>query len=337
MISRDSKRRLPPYVHVSGKSYWHREFLGRKDGRIQWGSRVRLCPSDAPVSAVWSAYENLEAAEKRTLTWLLNTYFSSRAFSELKPKTQVDYRQFAKSLCGVVLKDGSRFGSTHISTINQRVIQLYLDNYPARVAANRHIALVKLAWNHTQCRFDGLNPNPTIGVRLNREVPRTRYISNDELDHALSLAPPWLNASMQIAYHCRARRSEVHALLRSSVDGAGVMLRRGKGSRDEITLFTPRLRLVVDEAMSLEGSSEHLIRTKRGGIGNAQFKSAWSRLMAKVECEKFTYHDLKAKGLSDMLNPTAGHKSAKMLDVYLRKPMKVMPEYDSVTNSVTKK
>ncbi len=329
MTSPDSKRRLPPYVQLSGKSYWYREFRGRKDGRIQWGDRVRLCPADAPTSAIWSAYESLEAAEKRTLTWLLNTYFASRAFSELKPKTQADYRQFAKSMCGVVLRDGSRFGGTHISTFNQRVIQLYLDTYPARVAANRHSALLKLAWNHTQCRFDGLNANPTIGVRLNREVPRTRYISDDELDHALTLAPPWLNASMQIAYHCRARRSEVHALLRSSVDESGVMLRRGKGSRDEITLFTPRLRTVVDEAMSLEGSSDYLIRTKAGGIGNAQFKSAWARLMKKVQCEKFTYHDLKAKGLSDMINPTAGHRSPKMLDVYIRKPMKVTPTYDN--------
>jgi hypothetical protein len=51
--------------------------------------------------------------------------------------------------------------------------------------------------------------------------------------------------------------------------------------------------------------------------------------MAKVQCEKFTYHDLKAKGLSDMINPTAGHRSPKMLDVYIRKPMKVTPTYDS--------
>ncbi len=122
MTSPDSKRRLPPYVQLSGKSYWYREFRGRKDGRIQWGDRVRLCPADAPTSAIWSAYESLEAAEKRTLTWLLNTYFASRAFNELKPKTQADYRQFAKSMCGVVLRDGSRFGGTHISTFNQRVI-----------------------------------------------------------------------------------------------------------------------------------------------------------------------------------------------------------------------
>ena len=336
MASPDSKRRLPPYVHVSGKSYWYREFRGRKDGRIQWGSRVRLCPIDAPTSAIWAAYEALGTEQVRNLRWLLSTYFSSRDFDELKPTTQKGYRSFAQALCEVKLRDGQVFGSTPLTHISSRVIQLYLDSYPARVAANRHIALIKLAWNHALCRFDNLPANPTTQVRLNREAPRTRYVSPDEFKAVATIAPHWLRLAMELAYICRARRSEVLALRVSDVLERGLMLRRSKGSRDEVTLFTPRLQAVVDECLALPGVSNYLIHTEKGKINHHQFSSAWSRVMAKAECERFTFHDLKAAGLSDMHNPNAGHKSEKMLAVYLRKPMEVSPDYH-VTNSVTKK
>ena len=51
--------------------------------------------------------------------------------------------------------------------------------------------------------------------------------------------------------------------------------------------------------------------------------------MAKVD-NPFTFHDLKAKGLTDMSQVQtawAGHKSGKMLDVYIRKPKIVEIKY----------
>ncbi len=41
--------------------------------------------------------------------------------------------------------------------------------------------------------------------------------------------------------------------------------------------------------------------------------------------ERFTFHDLKAKGYSDQEKPDAGHKSIQMDAVYLRKLKPVLP------------
>ncbi len=39
----------------------------------------------------------------------------------------------------------------------------------------------------------------------------------------------------------------------------------------------------------------------------------------KILVERFTFHDIKAKGVSDHGSHHSGHKSARMTDVYLRK------------------
>ena len=87
---------------------------------------------------------------------------------------------------------------------------------------------------------------------------------------------------------------------------------------------------MANKARSLSGSGDYLVRTERGPIQVSQFDSAWRRLMAKVASmggRKFSYHDIKAKGLSDMHEPWAGHKSDSMLDAYVRTPRKITPDY----------
>lgn len=61
-------------------------------------------------------------------------------------------------------------------------------------------------------------------------------------------------------------------------------------------------------------------------IIESTFDSAWQRLMVKASHlglkERFTFHDLKAKGVSDFVGDkqrAAGHRTARMADVYDRK------------------
>lgn len=61
---------------------------------------------------------------------------------------------------------------------------------------------------------------------------------------------------------------------------------------------------------------------KGQGIRLSAFKSAWQRLMNKAACERFTFHDLKAKGVSDFDGDkklASGHKTAAMVEIYDRK------------------
>ena len=74
--------------------------------------------------------------------------------------------------------------------------------------------------------------------------------------------------------------------------------------------------------------STYLIHDKNGlPITYAAFKDAWQRLMKKALAnglkERFNFHDIKAKGVSDHKHKHSGHKSAAMKAVYDRKLDKV--------------
>jgi hypothetical protein len=64
---------------------------------------------------------------------------------------------------------------------------------------------------------------------------------------------------------------------------------------------------------------------KGSNIRVERFKTAWQRLMKKVVLQgikRFTFQDLKAKGVSDFegdKKKASGHKSDRMVDVYDRK------------------
>lgn len=62
-------------------------------------------------------------------------------------------------------------------------------------------------------------------------------------------------------------------------------------------------------------------------IKAAAFDTAWQRLMGKaMEAglrERFTFHDLKAKGVTDHAEQWAGHRSERMRQVYVRKAREI--------------
>ena len=143
---------------------------------------------------------------------------------------------------------------------------------------------------------------------------------------------------MELAYLCRARRSEVSALRETDVLPDGLRLNRGKGSEGEITAWTPRLRAAVEAARAVHPKAPtpikggaYLIHDKAGQpIKKNSFDSAWRRLMNRAidaGIAPFTFHDLKACGYSDMKEQFAGHKdrSGKMHRVYNRKLRIVEP------------
>jgi integrase len=118
-----------------------------------------------------------------------------------------------------------------------------------------------------------------------------------------------------------------------------VHVRRRKGSRDNLTTWTPRLRAAIAEAKNLVLPAAvpidpAIVRGQMGGrLTESGFQTTWQRLMtAAIEKgvieERFTFHDLKAKGVSDSSGDkqaASGHKTAAMVKVYDRKLTQVKP------------
>ena len=302
-----ARGKLPHYVLSDKYGYRYKPYLGRVLGKIKWGPTVFLAPPDASMSDVWKAYEELTSGPKDTVGWLLNLYRDSERFKELSPKSQKDYSKAIEKLIGAPVGN-IKFGDAKLTQVKKQTVRSYLDAYPSPVAANRQIAVLKSAWNWTLERYD-VPENPCLGVRLNREAPRDRYVTDDEMKGAMELAPPPIQQMMELAYLLRARYSEVLNLTTDDVSDTHVTLIRLKGSEGELCALSERLIAAVSDVRA-----DPYICHRYTESG---FSSAWRRLMAKVD-NPFTFHDLKAKGISDHENNHSGHRSPAMRKTYVR-------------------
>lgn len=335
-------QRLPPYVYLSKGRYVLRPYRGSKKGKAEFGKEVVLCPGDASMSMVWEAYDKATASKGDTLRWLIELYLDSEHFKQnITPTTREHYQGYAKALINHELEAGGAvFGDVQLSKITKKVIRRFLDTAKAKVSANRKIQFLKAVYSWAVERVDGIHENPCAGVRLNSEQSRTKYVEDWEYEHVLRTAEesayPYVALMMELAYLTRQRRNEVCDRRVSEVTDDHLVTRRGKGSDGELTLWSPRLRAVVDACLDYNRSAptpinpadRFLIHDKRGKpIAKNAFDTAWQRVLAKAKetapggkvLEHFTFHDLKAKGVSDHTANESGHRTEKMKRVYIRK------------------
>ena len=308
---------LPRYVSKDDRGYVFRPYLYKRGGKSVYQQRQVIAPPGATLDEVWRAWEKV-STDVFTLGWLLSEYHNSKKFQRLSPKTQSDYQSYRDTLLGYEI-EGGVFARAQLDHITKRTIRHFLDVYPAPVSANRHIAYLKAAWSWVEERHE-IPPNPCLKVTMNEETPRDRYVTPEEYQVAYDLACPELKQMMELAYLCRARWSEVMNLRVEDLTDEGVTLERLKGSEGEITMYSERLR---DAVSDVRGDPYICHRYSRSG-----FSSAWRRLMARVEkqgVERFTFHDLKAAGISDHKSNHSGHRSPNMRKVYVRKLQLVEP------------
>jgi integrase len=336
--SQSSHSALPKYVYIRRGWYIYREHLGR--GKL--GKDIKLCPETAPISEVWQRYESLvcTGAPRKSLDWLFLQYLNSAQHAKKSPKTRGEYEKNAIKISKTMLKSGEAFGQIDAVRITPGVIRKYIDARTAPVAANREAAFLSVCFSWAVER-DLLKINPCKDVRRNPEKPRTRYVTDADYQAVYQLASKWphVQCAMEFAYLCRMRLCEVLDLKQSDLRPEGIHVRRRKGSRDNITTWSPRLEEAVKLSKSLpmpqaRPINPHLIRGLSGQrLSESGFQTLWQRIMAEalqLSIERFTFHDLKAKGVSDSEDKqqASGHKSASMVAVYDRKLAEVKPAGD---------
>ena len=263
------------------------------------------------MSEVWRAYEEAVGDGTQNLYWLVSKYTASDKFKSLPGKSQKDYSKALQKLLSAPVGNAN-FGSVALHLIDKRSIRSYLDTYPSPVAANRQIAVLKAAWNWAIQRYS-IPENPAIGVSLNREAPRVRYVSQDEFLWVQRNAPPPIFQMVELAYLLRARLGEVLALTVEDVTESHVRLVRTKGSEGELTIISDRLRAALEPARG----GTHICHqyTEHG------FRSAWARLKKKMIAdgiEPFNFHDCKSAGISDHETNHSGHRSPAMRKTFVR-------------------
>lgn len=301
----------------------------------EWGKTLTLRDragepllADASADEIWQAYARLDVEKApRTLRWMIERYMETDRFKALA--SQEECRRYADVILDTPGKRGL-FGDVRLTSLRRRHFIQYLERRPP-VTGNREIQFVRGAFTWAK-EMEYVTESPAHGFRLNKESSRDRYITDNEYERLLGAArsskSPYLAPAMELAYLLRARVGEVVSLQRKHLRDEGIYLKRKKGSESEITLWSPRLKAAVADAQAHNRDviSPYLLHNKLGRpITTNAVNQAYQKIKKKTKIKGITFHDLKAKGITDHKQHHGGHRSARMEAVYVRLPDAVEP------------
>lgn len=289
-----------------------------------------LAGPDATRAEVWAAYELWEQEAQSvafTLGALLDLYFASPAYTKaLAPQTQVDYLQYSQKIRAV-------FGEMDPNAITSPMVTMYMDARAAtKTAANHERGFLSMVMDWGKARGFVSIANPVEAVRPFKLGQGGRYVEDWEYNAFYD----WLEASghtahlaaMEISYLCAARQQDVLALTRKDKREEGLMVYQQKTGKKQLKLWTPRLLEAVE--LGLKGSNDidaPIVRSRKGlPYTRTGFNSIWRREQIKAQeagklPQRFRFHDLKIKGISDFEGDKqafSGHKTSSMAQRYNR-------------------
>ena len=176
---------------------------------------------------------------------------------KLRPKTQVEY------LGAIERHLKEEFGKSRSENITQKRVAMFLDKM-GNVAANRAVATLSAAYSWG-LRKGHVEANPCQGVRRNTERPRSRYVSNDELQKALDSAHPAFRLLLEAAYLTGLRQADLRGLTRASLRHEGLLIQEEKRGKRLLIQWSRALRLLVaDAVLNAAPGVEHLFTNEQG-------------------------------------------------------------------------
>jgi len=309
---------IPARVYKGRSAYEYRPIKG---------VCIRLCALDAQKHVVIrrhaDEYEKFNS-NKGTIKELSTLYFASTQFQKLSVLTRKDYEKYWKALDKV-------FGKMDARKLRPEHVRKYMDlkGQTSEVTANRHLSLLSkiYSWGFER---GYVTEHPCKGVSRFSEKSRTRYITDAEYMLVYNAAALSVQVAMEISYLCAARQGDVLKLTKSQLQEEGIYIKQGKTGKEQIKAWSTRLKSAVKLAESIEtkNGSFYVIPTQSGTAYTSDgFRTMWSKAREKARLDSglkldFTFHDIKAKAISDFEGDKqkfSGHKTAAQVATYDRK------------------
>ena len=272
--------------------------------------------------------ERAERTDKtRTVGDLLDRY-ALEVIPRKSPKTQTSNNIALPTLRRV-------FGNLPMAAIRPQMVYQYVDKRSqkkvnengkltgGRVAAHREVEVLSHAFTKA-VEWGYIDKHPFKGeVRLQGEVPRTRYVEDWEIVECLALDARRKKGSvLAVQAYIRLKlmtgmaRGDLLRLTMSDLKDDGIHIQRHKTAdttgKRTVYAWTPELRAAVDMAKSARPKLSPFLFCNNRGEGYVNeatgdppgWKSIWQRFMARVLAEtkvteQFNEHDLRAKSASD--------------------------------------
>lgn len=305
---RTKNKWLPPRVYRGKAAY---EF------HPVTGGAIRLCGLDASQALVLRKYADaLERLETKAGTFkdLALKYQASEKFRSLATSTQRDYVKHHKKIEAV-------FGHMHVNNIKPQHIRAYMDQRTAKKQANLEKAYMSAVFKWGYQRGMA-SRNPCTGVDNYRLPSRDRYITDAEYLAVYKHASTPVRIAMEIAYLCAARQGDVLNATRAQLLPEGLYIKQSKTGKKQIKRLSPRLAAALKPQGKIR--SIYLVHKRDGGkFTESGFRTAWRRALEAAGLEKagFTFHDIKAKSVSDYKGNKrefAGHFTERQTATYDR-------------------
>ena len=334
------------WFNKSGAGKW---MLKTKDSETGLWRSKRLCGPSATLSDIWQAYESKNNPMVATFATLSHDLQLTPIWRKLAISTQRDYLDCHQHICSRKISTAGTLGDLPLSKWTVGLVRKYRDSRgeSSESRANKELAYIKrvFSWGY---EYEKIKFNPTLGVKKLTIKPRQHYAEDRDYEFMLEIAREsnywYVWPAMEIAYLCRMRLSEVLDLTDANELPEGLLIKRRKGSRDNITEWNIRLRTAWDHTVMKRNSiladrkqphpikpeDRHVIISDRTGdkIMVNSLKTAIGRItVATKQAAKdkdinwvpFTFHDLKRKGVSDTTGnkqDASGHRTASMMNVY---------------------
>lgn len=246
------------------------------------------------------------------------------------------------------------FGKVRPALIKPVHIYKYLDGRAAEGApakANKEIALLSAVLEFGR-RKGLLEQNPCRDIKYNKTRPDTRYVTPAELDLVMRTARErggmYVVAALclRAAYLTVSRPDEMRQVMRQAIKPEGMEMlvgkrKRGRAEKFKLIEWSPDLRAVIDEALSLQrtvslyvfGNSDGQPYTTSGWNTNLRRLMEHTRKKAEKdggEFARFTLKDMRPAAVTDRVEQgdgtitnATGHSSDRMVrQVYDRRKTK---------------
>lgn len=337
------------------RKHWYTNFT--VDGR---NKRAKIAEADAKMSDLHKAMEVRAGEEVDNLIWLRKKFTESVQYTQVSAGTRKDYDYCAGVVEAHPSKLGVVIGRVPLSTWNpvasQKLIdQIAVANGPS-TAAHCYRYLRRL-FNWSLMRGH-IKVVPLGKVELPKERKRRRLPAHEALAklipfaqergrlaaHTKGSCAPYIWKALVIGLRCRLRGIEILTMHEDQVLPKGLYCKRTKGSRDNITRWSPDLKEAVNAALAERDAiwravskpipmrkEDRLVIVNESGerVGSSTWQSAWRRFLAMaVEAgvieagQKFSLHDLKRRSITDTKGgrsaklDAGGHKDERMLEIY---------------------
>lgn len=318
---RKSNFNLPPRLYFKHGAYY---YVSREN---KW---TRLSEDKAIAFSKWAEIEGETPRENGTpkplagsMAALIEKYMVEVAPKKAKATYQGNLME-SKNLSMV-------FGNMLVLEVRPVHVAKYLDIRGAKapVRANREIALLSHVFSYAM-RWGMVDRNPCIGVAKHPEKGRDRYVTDQEFESVKKLASDLIATVMDFAYITALRKGDILNLRLEQITEEGIWIKQSKTGSKQLYEWTNGLTDVVNQAKALKRPIRglYLFCTRKGlPYSDTGFKAMWNRVQVKwAESggKRFTFHDIRAKSLTDAKNmgldaqSLAGHASASMTEHYIK-------------------